>query len=83
MQITEAGNLTREIGWSVRELARRWDCSERTARAWLEYVPGKRLQPPEELLPWLRAIAAALRDNPVPRDWRQRAICTGEAVDAD
>ena len=75
---TEIGTLCREIGWSTREMARRWKCHERTARGWAEYVAdgdGNRLRgitPPVYLLPWLRRIATAIRINPPPDNWRVR-----------
>ena len=75
---TEIGDLIREIGWSTRELARRWDCNERTARGWAEYTEddaGRRLggiTPPVELLPWLRFIARTISANPPPDNWRVR-----------
>jgi len=77
---TEIGNLCREIGWSTRELARRWKCNERTARGWAEYQEdehGARISgvtPPMMLLPWLRFIANTIRANPPPEDWRVRAV---------
>jgi hypothetical protein len=69
MAHTEIGALLHEIGWSTRDLAARWRCHERTARYWANWEPGGKNQPPDSLLPRLRAIAAAIRANAPPDDW--------------
>jgi hypothetical protein len=82
---TEIGERCREIGWSMRQLAARWDCHERLARGWAEFTvdaAGNRksgVTPPAELLPWLRDIAKAIAAHPVPRDWRARIRKPGNA----
>jgi hypothetical protein len=70
---TEIGNLCREIGWPIRELARRMGCNDRTARGWAEYTgDGAGKKPPDGLVAWLRFIARTIAANPPPADWRVR-----------
>ena len=89
MKESKIGSLLRSIGWSTRELARRWDCSERTARAWAEFEevgPGEKrrgLQPPDMLLPWLQFISRTIEANPPPQDWRQRMVSQKSAEDGE
>jgi DNA-binding transcriptional regulator YiaG len=55
-QPLELADLLNRIGWTTGHLARRLSVSPATAADW---VTGRRGMPPA-VLPWLRAISAAL-----------------------
>lgn len=70
---SELARLLVDIGWSQRELARRLNVTESTARSW---CTGRRT-PHDNVLTWLRDLAARLAAGPrYPDGWeRTEARC--------
>jgi transcriptional regulator with XRE-family HTH domain len=65
---TEVARLLAEIGWSQRELARRLNVTESSARAW---ATGRR-EPHFTVLEWLRGVRDRMHAGPrYPHGWQQ------------